>query len=390
MDLNKLHSLALKASLRGDEAEHKRIMDQIAQLSAPVRLTPAGGNGSGPEQGRGDPRGGSKQPVTLAPTRDALVKSSVALGGLPEATVDRILQAERLDRTSNASDKALADSIISNKRFANDADLDEYDELGPVRDKKKKVKTFAQQQNADRSAQMAAAAKERRQADSCHFCFSSPKMRMNLAIAVGARAYLSLPSTAPLVPGHCLISTIEHETASVRVDDETWDELRNFKKCLAQLFAHQGRSVVFLETVTPLKQKRHLTIECLPLTKAQAADAPLFFKREIDEQGAQWASHKKIIDTRGKDLRNCIPRQADFAYFHAEFSLGGGFATIVEEEDRFPKAFGRSVIAGILDIDADRYMYPKPLDQAVLDKMVAKFVKDFDPFDWTKMLAGQK
>ena len=64
------------------------------------------------------------------------------------------------------------------------------------------------------------------------------------------------------------------------VDDNVWEEIRNFKKCLIMMFKKQDQEVIFLETVIWLAtQKRHCLIECIPLPQDMAKEAPLYFKK---------------------------------------------------------------------------------------------------------------
>lgn len=59
-----------------------------------------------------------------------------------------------------------------------------------------------------------------------------------------------------------------------------WGEIRNFKKCLIMMFAKQDKEVVFLETVMGLaQQRRHCMVECIPVPKDIAKEAPLYFKK---------------------------------------------------------------------------------------------------------------
>ena len=44
-----------------------------------------------------------------------------------------------------------------------------------------------------------------------------------------------------LVPGHCLIVPAEHVASTRQVDEHVWTEIRNFKKCLLQMFMAQVR-----------------------------------------------------------------------------------------------------------------------------------------------------
>lgn len=73
---------------------------------------------------------------------------------------------------------------------------------------------------------------------------------------------------------------LQHESASRSVDDNVWEELRNFKKCLIKMFQEQKKEVLFIETVTNLaKQQRHCLIECIPLPSDAAEEAPIYFKQ---------------------------------------------------------------------------------------------------------------
>ncbi|KAK7295139.1 hypothetical protein RJT34_18043 [Clitoria ternatea] len=115
-----------------------------------------------------------------------------------------------------------------------------------------------------------------------------------------------LPQWQPLVPGHCCILPIQHESAKITVNDNVWIEIRNFKKFLIMMFAKQEKEVVFLETVMGLaQQQRHCMVECIPLPQDIAKEAPLYFKEAIDEAEDEWSQHnaKKLIDTSQKGLQ---------------------------------------------------------------------------------------
>lgn len=72
----------------------------------------------------------------------------------------------------------------------------------------------------------------------------------------------------------------QHEASTRNVDNNVWDEIRNFKKCLIMMFAKQEKDVVFIETVMGLaQQRRHCLVECIPLPQDIAKQAPLYFKK---------------------------------------------------------------------------------------------------------------
>lgn len=73
---------------------------------------------------------------------------------------------------------------------------------------------------------------------------------------------------------------MQHELATRTVENNVWEEIRNFKKCLIMMFAKQGRDVVFFGTVLGLaQQRRHCLIDCVPLPQQIAKQAPLYFKK---------------------------------------------------------------------------------------------------------------
>lgn len=71
----------------------------------------------------------------------------------------------------------------------------------------------------------------------------------------------------------------QHVPSTRSVDDYVWEEIRNFKKCLIMMFGEQEKDVMFLETVMGLgQQRRHCMVECVPLARELAEEAPHYFK----------------------------------------------------------------------------------------------------------------
>ncbi|KAJ8427443.1 LOW QUALITY PROTEIN: hypothetical protein Cgig2_022530 [Carnegiea gigantea] len=77
--------------------------------------------------------------------------------------------------------------------------------------------------------------------ESCVFCFEKPTKPKHLVVAIANFAYLMLPQYQPIAPGNYCI----HEPGTRMVDDEVWEEIRNFKKCLILMFAKQAKEVLF-------------------------------------------------------------------------------------------------------------------------------------------------
>ncbi|KAL0348959.1 UNVERIFIED_CONTAM: CWF19-like protein 2 [Sesamum angustifolium] len=299
------------------------------------------------------------------------------------------LQADVSARQKKKEDDAdlhLAQKIMHNHRYSvsNQAD-EEYDyDDGPRRKTRKKGGAG----NHKASEITNSANRFLTQQDRCQFCFENPNRPKHLIVAIANFTYLSLPQQQPVVPGHCAILTLQHESSTRTVDDDVWNEIRNFKKCLIMMFAKQEKDVLFLETVMGLaQQRRHCLVECIPLPQDVAKQAPVYFKKAIDEAEDEWSQHnaKKLIDTSEKGLRSSIPK--NFPYFHVEFGLDKGFVHVIDDEKEFKSSFGLNVVRGMLRLPAEdmhRRRRNEPVD--IQKQAVASFARDWEPFDWTKQL----
>ncbi|KAK8495827.1 hypothetical protein V6N13_026302 [Hibiscus sabdariffa] len=292
----------------------------------------------------------------------------------------------RKGKDDDDSDKHLARRIMKNKKFSLSGQADdEYDyEDGPRRKSRKK----GGESNQKVSENNHLAGRLLTQQDRCLFCFENSNRPKHLVVAIANFTYLMLPLWQPVVPGHCCILPMQHELATRTIDNNVWDEIRNFKKCLTMMFAKQDKELVFLETVMGLaQQRRHCMIECIPVPRRIAKQAPVYFKKAIDEAEDEWSQHnaKKLIDTSEKGLRGSIPKY--FPYFHVEFGLNKGFVHVIDDESQFKSSFGLNVIRGMLHL-AEEDMYRHRRHQSVEDQKQAatNFAREWEPFDWTKQL----
>jgi len=151
------------------------------------------------------------------------------------------------------------------------------------------------------------------------------------------------------------------------------------------MFHEEDRGVVFLEVAMDPKKQRHTYIECIPLPRDLAMDAPIYFKKALSESDEMWSQHSKIVETKGKGLRRCVPKE--FPYFYVEFGLDDGFAHVIENFDKFPRYFGKEVLGGMLELDPSTWLKPKKLGFEAEKKKVLEFIPQWDKFDWTKQLA---
>ncbi|CAA0828260.1 CwfJ-like family protein [Striga hermonthica] len=307
-----------------------------------------------------------------------------------DGTTSRFILHDASARQKKKEDNAdlhLAQKIMHNHRYSISSQADEeYDYDDGPRKKARKKGGFSCH---NKSSEITNSANRfLTQQDRCQFCFENPARPKHLVVAIANFTYLALPQQQPVVPGHCGILTLQHESSSRTVDDNVWDEIRNFKKCLIMMFAKQEKDVLFFETVMGLaRQRRHCMVECVPLPRDIAKQAPVYFKKAIDEAEDEWSQHnaKKLIDTSEKGLRGSIPK--NFPYFHVEFGLDRGFVHVIDDEKEFKSSFGLNVIRGMLQLpEEDMYRRRRHESFEAQKEAVSSFAQHWEPFDWTKQL----
>jgi hypothetical protein len=161
-------------------------------------------------------------------------------------------------------------------------------------------------------------------------------------------------------------------------------------KCLMQLYAATGNSVIFYEDASHPGQHKHPALVAVPIGQQQFVQAPAYFTQAFNTAESEWATHRPIIRTDTPELgkwgfRKRIPKEAP--YFHVWFSLEGGMGHIVEDEERWGNGemWVRSVLgSGLLDID--RSIWGKMGKWTGYDKRLEGFKRKWEPYDWTKAL----
>ena len=330
-----------------------------------------------------------------------------------------------------AGDKRYKGSKTERER--DEAVDDEYDnDLGlEMYEKRDKKQSGAKQQEKARQRQVAEYERSKKKLASCALCLDNPRKPLkHLHVAYGNHAYLMLPASGRLVPGHCVIAPIAHCRSSRACDEQAWEEMRNFKKCLTKMFAAQGKEACFLETCVGNGSggsgagdvvqvggglgsrfetsgrnvgstagarggfgfggaggsSSHGFVECVPIPSRVSANAPMYFKKAIDESESEWSTHagKRCLSTAPpKGLRQSIPES--FPYFHVEFNMRGGFAHVVDDETRWNRDFGRDVLVGLLGLQTENAK-KRALAPAVLKREMDAFLDAWEPVDWTKQL----
>ncbi|TFK20597.1 hypothetical protein FA15DRAFT_116939 [Coprinopsis marcescibilis] len=244
----------------------------------------------------------------------------------------------------------------------------------------------------------------------CPYCYgeddSLPKTPI---VAMGTRAYLSCTLTEELTPGHCLIVPIQHHLNMLEGDDDVWDEVKNFMKCLTRMFAEEDKGVIFYETVISLKRQQHTVIECMPLPWEFYDIIPQYFKESILASEAEWSQHKKLIDFAARPggfRRAMVP---DLPYFMVQFDYKGekgyghvieGTADAMEHEDgleegekgggEFPPYFAAEIVGNVLEVEPRKWRKPKRLPFSSNHSRVSGFRAKYEKYDWTGMIGSSQ
>ncbi|KAF2401427.1 hypothetical protein EJ06DRAFT_492676 [Trichodelitschia bisporula] len=281
----------------------------------------------------------------------------------------------------------LAERIAKDGKFVND--LDYMDENAA-----KLAKHVQRSEINLRSMAISDFHKMNRILDTCPLCHHEDKGLPPTApiVSLATRVYMTLPTEPEISPGGACIVPISHHINLLECDDDEWEEIRNFMKCLTRMYHDQGRAVIFYENAAAPQLKHHAALQAVPLPLSLGETAPAFFRESMLSADEEWSQHKKVIDTLAKSragLGKLAFRRSlvkEMPYFHVWFELDGGLAHIVEDANRWPRGdlFAREIIGGMLDVEPDVIKRQGRWNRS--DKRVEGFKKRWTKFDWTRVL----
>ncbi|WWC58338.1 uncharacterized protein I303_100878 [Kwoniella dejecticola CBS 10117] len=301
-------------------------------------------------------------------------------------------------------DAEMASAISRDAKFASDVDyMDEnVDKLA-----RRKMKSDAMK----RAFAINDYARTKKALDSCPFCYQDDRNPLAAVVALGTRTYMCCTQFEELVPGHCLIVPIQHHLSMLEMDDDDWDEVRNFMKCLMRMHAQTNHGVIFYETVLSFKYQKHTYIEAVPVPFELFQDLPAYFRESILSSEGEWTQHKKIIDfsSRPGGFRRMMV--SNLPYFMCQWDYKGekGYGHIIEgvsdsgtgagqaqgedhegdvgaangKEDEFPRYFAAEVIGNVLGLEPRKWRKPKKIDYNLNKERARKLGEQFQPFNWT-------
>jgi hypothetical protein len=308
-----------------------------------------------------------------------------------DMSIEDMVREERRTRG-----QAGGDGMRAAERIAKDAKFD--NDLDYMDDNANKLAKRVQKSEINlKNAAVGEFQKMNRILDQCQLCTKDDTNQPPVApmISLATRVYLTLPTEPEVSEGGAVIVPIQHRTNLLECDDDEWEEIRNFMKCLTRMYHDQGRDVVFYENAAAPHRKMHAAMHAVPLPYSLGETAPAFFKEAILSSDEEWTQHKKLIDTSARAreglgklaFRRSIAKE--MPYFHAWFDLDGGLGHIVEDSNRWPKGdlFAREIIGGMLDIEPDVIKRQGRWSRG--DKRLEGFKKRWKKFDWTGVLTDE-
>ncbi|KAI1334971.1 cell cycle control protein cwf19 [Xylariaceae sp. FL0016] len=306
-----------------------------------------------------------------------------------DMTIEDMIKEERRTRGQTGGDGLrLAERIAKDGKFDNDLDyMDENAEKLAKRVQKSELNL--------KNMAVSDFQKMNKILDNCQLCHHEDRNQPPIApvISLGTRVYLTLSTEPELSDGSAVIVPIQHRTNLLECDDDEWEEIRNFMKCLTRMYHDQGREVVFYENAAAPHRHMHAAMQAVPIPYDLGDTAPAFFKEAMLSADEEWSQHKKIIDTGAKArdglgklaFRRSIAKEAP--YFHVWFSLDGGLGHVVEDSNRWPRGdlFAREILGGMMDVEP--HLVKKQGRWHKGDGRADGFKKRWRKFDWTRVLA---
>jgi Protein similar to CwfJ C-terminus 2/Protein similar to CwfJ C-terminus 1 len=390
--LNKLRADMMKAKLRKApnaadlEAEYERAAAAFANSKQPEVVVISKMDNRMLTGGRG------------AEVKQVETKRDRERGNVEEnedMSIDDMVRAERRTKgQAGGEGQLLAERIAKDAKFDNDLEyLDENAAKLAKRIQKSEVNL--------RNMTVASLQKTNRILDQCPLCYHEDRADpapTAPVVSLATRTYLSLP-TEPEInadPHGAIIVPLQHRANLLECDDDEWEEIRNFMKSLTRMYAARKLGVLFYENAARPQRQQHAALIAVPMPTKDKDVAPGFFREAILQEAPEWSQHRKLIDTAAASKDGGMGRMAfrrsiakQMPYFHIWFTLDGGLGHVVEDEGKWPRGdlFAREVLGEILQRDLDVVRARGKWVRG--DRRVDGFRKEWDRWDWTKMLVEE-
>lgn len=379
--LNRMRAALMKAQLRGDPKAAAMEAEFNAALAASRSAKPADDvvvlSAMDNRQLAGiDSRVGKE---VVAGKKGKLVAND-------DMSISDMIREERQTKHTSST-REIADKISRDAKFS--SDLDYLDENA--------TKLATKHHRSDINLKSTAISDYHRLSrilDSCPLCADShPPIAP--VLSTGTRVYLSLPPQPTPTPGTAAIVPIQHVKNTLHLDDDEWEEIRNFMKSLTRYYASLSppQSVIFTESSPNPNSHPHAYILAIPLPPDVAELAPAYFREAILASAEEWSTQRKIYDTTGKGrmgFRNTMGGAKEMGFVHVWFGVDGGMGHVVEGE-KWDAGWVEGVVRGIVGGE-ERWGRERKRGRWGREKgreeEWKRDGKGWGMFDWTKALEG--
>lgn len=376
---NKINAKILKAQLKGDNEtveklkkkleEDNSVAEGVSQKKTLFKINEETGN--------------------LVP----VIKRNKTTNINNSSTVNSVFEKEQTvaemvaeEKTTTAADQItmFSRSIKSKGKFRTDEDCVIDDNLIEHKKKRRHIERDAK---AEIQRNIKDHKKLEKTLENCKRCIDSKYFNKQCIVAIGIKTYLSVVPFEGLNQDHCFISTSQHYTNTVTLDEDVYEEMRLWRKGLVAMWKEKGMDCVFIETFKKSNNKyNHIMIEGIPLPEDIGSLVPIYFKKALSECGPEWGRNKKFFDLskEGKgNIKNVIPK--NFSYFIIDFGLQNGFVHVIEDDETFPSSFAHEILCGMLDLDSKYWRNMNSISSEKQIKKCDAFKRQwFDGFDWTE------
>ena len=265
-------------------------------------------------------------------------------------------------------DVVLVNSIVSNKRFKDNLEEDEYE----FREKTQKPDRFQPQESQSTHIDTR-----------CNLCYGNEgfrKYHKNCVIAESTNVYLYLEDYKPILPSQMVIVPKNHVGSLLGSRKQVQDEVRNFQKSLVRFFLPMRQVPIFVEVAEHAGSRRkHTRVHVFPIPEQLLERAKAFFIHSLRSLCDQLSSNTNaVIECKEKTDVSHSDIPLSSSYIHVELALQFGYVHVLDfdpADKRNISKFGRETIAGIMKLD----------DLAVAKvESVTTVINTFMKYDWTR------
>lgn len=221
----------------------------------------------------------------------------------------------------------------------------------------------------------------------CTRCMGG-KLNNYSVISSSENVYLAYPSiSGSITDFHLVLCPKEHINSLAAVEENVYEEVRNYMKSIVAMNLDKDMATVFVEHSREAAQITHFEIECIPIKYKLLEDARLKFKKAFSDQDDEWTTNKNLIDTTPYKGNLTKILNEKFAYVNVDFLAQGGFLHPIERNSRFSSSFLREIFADLLGKTVYDMKYPKKIGLKELIDAVEDYKNRFSYYDWTKYSA---